>query len=328
MKIWQSNYQLYPKGSLNQRGLSKFRRGALLRVEFEPGLVGYSDLCPYSAFGDQPFENEIKNLAREILSPLAKRSLYFARLDAEARAEKRSLYGADRIANHYLIGDLLEFDLGRIPLLQGQRYECFKIKIGSDLIMETEMLRAFCEKISSGSKVRLDFNGRLGPERFSSWIDKNKEWLAQHLDYIEDPFLYEPSEWAKASESSGVDLAVDFPGKNYDPQARGAQIIVIKPAIQDENKVISDLGESGHRIVFTHYLDFPVGQMFAYVMAQRTLSSGERRVITCGLQHQDFYEGFSFQEEIKMDGPFIVPPQGYGIGFDQALESQEWRALK
>lgn len=328
MKIWQSGYQLFPTGSINQRGKTKYRQGALLRVEFEPGLVGYSDLCPFSGFGDQPIDYELQNLAREIYTPITKRSLYFARIDAEARAAGKSLYGTDRIVNHYLIGDILEFDLTRVPILQGQRFDVFKIKFGNELRLETEMLKALIEKLAMGSKVRLDFNGRLSRDRFYDWLEQNHIWLKPHLDFIEDPFLYDRVEWAKIYDKFGVDLAVDYQGPGFDAQATGAQVIVIKPAVQDEQKVLGSITNTNHRIVFTHYLDFPVGQMFAFVTAQKVISSGERRVATCGLQHHDFYEGFTFQEEIKNDGPFIVPPTGTGIGFNELLEAQDWIILR
>jgi O-succinylbenzoate synthase len=328
MKIWHSPYQLYPKGSLNLRGKGRYRQGSLLRIEFAPGLIGYSDLCPFSGFGDQPIEIELNNLAREILSPITRRSLYFARLDAEAREQKKSLYGTTRITNHYLIGNILEFDLTRIPLLQGQRFQIFKVKMGSELRLETEMLQALVEKFAMGSKLRIDFNGKLGRERFIDWIDQNHTWLKPHLDYIEDPFMYDPLEWAKIHNKFEIDLAVDLPGSAFDEQAVGAQVVVIKPAVQDEQKIIAGLQGSKHRLVVTHYLDFPIGQMFAYVIAQKLIEGGERRIIECGLQHHDFYEGFRFQEEIKNDGPFIVPPDGHGIGFDNLLESQSWVMLR
>ena len=242
MKIWHSNYQLYPKGSIQQRGKAKYRQGALLRIEFEPGLIGYSDLCPHSSFGDQPLEIELQNIKREAFSTLADRSLLFARMDAEARAEGKSLYGPERIANHYLIGDIMEFDLSNIPILQGQRFDTFKIKLGDELMLETEMLKSFCGSLSKGSKVRLDFNCKLGQALFVNWMERNGDWLKPQLDFVEDPFQYDPTEWIKVSEQFGIDLAVDFAGPHYDKLASGAQVIVIKPALQDELKLVEGLG--------------------------------------------------------------------------------------
>src|ERR1700677_2738267 len=110
MKIWYSTYQLFPKSVINSKIKIKYRPGALLRVRFEDGAVGYADLCPFSEMGDQPLELELKNLLQSKPSALTERALTVARLDASARAEKRSLYNPKvRIKNHFLINDLNTF---------------------------------------------------------------------------------------------------------------------------------------------------------------------------------------------------------------------------
>lgn len=328
MKIWTSSYQLYPIGSLQTQNRSRFRKGTLLRIEFENGQVGYSDLCPYPEFGDQPLEMEIQNIVRNQPSRLAKRSTMFARLDADARAKNEPLYNNARIKNHFFVADLLNFDLKRIPLLQAQRFTHFKMKLGRELILETEMVKSIVEKLSTDAKIRLDFNAHLSRERFNDWIEKNLKWLKPHLDFIEDPFAYEAKDWARVQTNFEIDLALDLAGDPLRTMGEGANVVIIKPAIQDELEILKTLKRPDMRFVMTHYMDFPVGQMSAYAAAQRAVLSGETRLSTCGLQHHDVYEGFTFQDAIGEEGPYIVPPQGAGLGFTDLLEKQEWNQIK
>lgn len=326
MKIWTSNYQLYPKGALSSNQQHLFRKGTLLRVEFEPGCIGYADLCPYQKFGDHPLEIEMQHLTRGQMTRLSSRSIYFARQDAEARLRCESLFNELRIKNHFFISDFLNFDLHRLPILQAQRFTEFKVKMGSELLLETEMLKALVEKFSADAKVRIDFNGRLSRDKFRGWLDKNILWLKPHLDFIEDPFSYEAKEWESINKNYSVRLALDLSADPILTKAAGAQVVVIKPAIQSSFDVFKALGgaEAQHHFVMTHYMDFPVGQMSAYSEAQKIVSEHSSLFLSCGLQHHEVYEGFTFQDEIKNDGPYIVPPEGRGIGFDQLLERQEW----
>lgn len=328
MKIWTSSYQLFPKGALQTGNRTRFRKGTLLRIDFPDGILGFSDLCPYPEFGDQPLEMELQNVVRGQPSRLAKRSIHFARLDAEARSKKESIYNQVRIKNHFLVADLLNFDLARIPLLQGQRFTHFKVKLGRELMLETEMVKSIVEKFSPECKIRLDFNASQTRDRFSDWTEKNLKWLKPHLDFIEDPFSYDSKDWARVQANFGIDLALDLAADPLKTSAEGANVVIIKSAIQDEVEVLKTLKRPELRFVMTHYMDFPVGQMSSYAAGQKLMEGPDNRISVCGLQHHDVYEGFTFQDAIRNDGPYIVPPEGTGLGFDDLLEKQEWNQIK
>lgn len=327
MKIWHSDYQLIPTGAASSGGKIPFRKGSLLRIDFDDGLVGYSDLCPYAAFGDAPLEVQLSNLQNEKYSKILKRSLFCAHQDAEARKKSESLYSEPRIKSHFLITDLMNFDLNRIPVLQGQRYTEFKVKMGKSIMLETEMLRALIEKLGSGSKTRIDFNNQMSQSSFYDWMDSNADWLRPSVEFIEDPFTYSVVDWADVYQKYGVPLAIDFFDEDKVTDLSSANVIVIKPALQDQHKILENLGDHKADIVFTHYMDFPLGQMFAFSSAQTFSKNSKLKLLSCGLQHQEVYESFQFQDLIKNDGPYVVPPTGIGLGFDEALERQEWRSL-
>jgi len=329
MKIWYSSYQLFPKSVINSKIKIKYRLGALLRVRFEDGAVGYADLCPFAEMGDQPLELELKNLLQSKPSPLTARSLNVARLDATARAEKRSLFNPKiRVKNHFLINDLGGFDQNRIDALEKMGYNEFKIKIGRDLAVETEKLHNLCDRLGHASRLRLDFNFTLTREKFLQWFDKTQSWLRSRLEYVEDPFAYNGKEWREVNERWNITLALDFAPIETKLKAEGAQVVVIKPAVEDDQKILKSIVSSPKRVVYTHYMDFPLGQMAALVSAEHAMQNYSGKILSCGLQHHDIYEGFVFQSAIKYDGPFIVPPEGHGLGFDALLDKQKWIELQ
>jgi o-succinylbenzoate synthase len=329
MKIWYSSYQLFPKSVINSKIKIKYRPGALLRVRFDNGNVGYADLCPFSEMGDQPLELELKNLLQSKPSALTQRALTVARLDADARAEEKSLYNPKvRVKNHFLINDLHTFEQNRLETLEKNGYSEFKIKLGRDLNVETEKLQNICERLSTTARVRLDFNFTLTRDKFLQWFDKAQKWLRPSLEFVEDAFAYNAKEWREVNERWNIMLALDFAPLETKIKAEGAQIVVIKPALEDDQKILKNIAGGPKKVVYTHYMDFPLGQMAALIAAENAALAHGDKILTCGLQHHDIYEGFIFQSAIKHDGPFILPPEGYGLGFDALLEKQKWIELQ
>ena len=330
MKIWYSSYQLVPQGPINSRAKTKFRKGALLRVRFDDGKVGFSDLCPFAEMGDRPLERELKQLLQLKPSPLGERSFYFARLDADARAEGRNLFDlsvAPRIKNHFLIHDILRFDLTRISQLESAGYTEIKVKMGWDIPAETERLDQLCARASNQLRIRLDFNMSFNRERFLHWFEKHQSWLRPRVEFFEDPFAYDNREWSDVSSRWNIPLALDFAPIAVKVAAEGAAVLVVKPAVENESAIIQSPQNQAKKFVFTHYLDFPLGQMAAFYSALQAAPKLGARLLTCGLQQREIYENLTFQTEIKIDGPYIVPSDGMGFGFDKLLENQKWIEL-
>ncbi|OFZ19561.1 MAG: hypothetical protein A2Z20_08335 [Bdellovibrionales bacterium RBG_16_40_8] len=328
MKIWYSPYQLSPKGLLNSKVREKFRKGALLRIRFEDDAVGYADVCPFAEMGDRPLEFELKHIAMSKPSNLGARSLFFARADAEARAKNASLYDKTvKIKNHFLIYDIDRFDIERIKKIESAGYSEFKIKMGRDIAYETEKVEKLSNRLSNRSRLRLDFNASFSRDRFVDWFDKNQKWLRPCLEFIEDPFGYDAKEWREVSEKRNVAFALDLAADPLSTGAEGARVVIIKPAIQDPAKIFDKFSNSDKKFVFTNHMDFPVGQMAALYTAQSFYHEAKEKILTCGLQHHDIYENTEFQEAIKNDGPYILPPDGFGFGFDKILEKQSWHEI-
>ena len=329
MKIWFSPYQLTPRGPLNSKVKEKFRKGSLLRIRFDNGAVGYADVCPFSEMGDRPLEFELKHIATAKPSNLGARSLFYAQADAEARSQNKSLYDRTvKIKNHFLIYNIDRFDLDRVEKIEAAGFTEFKIKMGRDLTYETEQVEKLSNRLSSRSRLRLDFNAIFSRDRFVDWFDKNQKWLRPFLEFIEDPFTYDAKEWREVSEKWNVTFALDRAADPLTTSAVGAGVIIIKPAIQVPEKIIEKFLNSNKKFVFTHHMDFALGQMAALFSAQSLYHDAKEQILQCGLQHHDIYENTAFQEAIKLDGPYILPPDGFGLGFDKLLENQSWHELK
>jgi o-succinylbenzoate synthase len=335
MRIWHSRYRLHATHAFNSRADVKVREGALLRVVFPDG-VGFADLCPFPGMGDQPLDIEFRHLAADKPSALAARSMHFARLDATARAQGVSLYDpVARIENHFLVTNLARFDADRVSSIAASGYRRCKIKIGRDLVVESRRLETFVDRLAQAGRsmtdeklrVRLDFNAALSCDRFARWLDANLTHLLPVLEFIEDPFPYDARQWSDIGSQWPVSLALDMAADPLATGGEGAAVIVVKPAVQEVASIMKMYTGTDKRFVFTHYMDSPVGQMCALVATQQVWHEARAQILVCGLQHHDVSQACELQRAVESDGPFIVPPQGRGLGFDDLLERQAWTEL-
>ena len=322
-----STYELYRSKAPGEIAPPPPRQGAWLRVRFSDDSVGYGDLCPVTVFKDLPLIKQLDLLEQGQATALSACALACAKADADARSRSAKLHSDQQIENHYLVPDIVNFPMERISILEQRGYRYFKVKMGSELERESRALRQLCEGLSSGSKIRLDFNLKTDQESFFRWLDQVADWLTPGLDFIEDPFTYVPAEWQRVSKEYGVRLALDYLEPQYDLTAAGAAVLVIKPAMQDLASVDQFLIQPDRSIIVTHYLESALGQSYALAIAQQLAAIWGERLEVCGLQMVDYYLDSEFQRQIKNDGPFVLPPDGTGLGFDQILERQRWIKL-
>jgi len=290
---------------LQYRQSRKKRRGFLIKVHFRDRIVGYADCHPWLEFGDAPIAQQKQSLLSRRLTPLSAQSLYFARLDAEARAEKRSLFkGLSVPESHYLVAEFSGVDFHEIT-----QFSHVKIKVGDEPEREAEKLKELPK-----CKWRLDFNSKLTKAAFFRFLDSLSEHL-HRIDYCEDPFPFDAEAWNEAEQKFGVDLAADFEMRNIGSGNFCPKIIVIKPAIQAKNPYFG----KPQRLVVTSYLDHPLGQATAAYTAAK-VAPGE----VAGLLSHTVYEENIFSQDLSHGSKFNIPP-GTGFGFDHLLEKLVWR---
>jgi O-succinylbenzoate synthase len=121
-----------------------------------------------------------------------------------------------------------------------------------------------------------------------------------------------------------VNFAVD---REAAPLSGAAQVMVIKPAV-DEPFLLAEAAVShGQRVVLTSYMDHPFGQAFAAWESARLGLQFPGLVGMGGLQTHHLFEPDAFTEALGPWSPDFKVPPGRGIGFDDALDALPWTRL-
>lgn len=243
---------------------------------------GVADIHPWPELGDEPLETQLALLAAGETTALTRRSLACAALDAAARNAGRSLFDGVSIPESHWPGS-------EPP----DPFRMAKIKFGAP--------------IPERVRLRIDYNMRLSADDFLALAEALPR---ERIDFIEDPCPYDAATWRRIRERTGMSLALDR-GLATD----GVDFWVVKPAVQERPE------SDERRVIVTSYMDHPVGQLHAALVAARTTTE------TCGLITHVLYEPNEFSERLRLDGARLLPPGGTGIGFDDVLERLPWKRL-
>lgn len=309
MKIRHSFYELICRRPIESKKTYNARKGALLQVEFDDGTIGYADCHPWEELGDLPLQTQLDLLKNGRCTRLTARSIYFAKADAKARANKQNLLESRKIPmSHYLISQLDQSCLEEIKTAWNSGFTHFKIKMGKEQRHE-ELVREIVKQWPS-AKLRLDFSSKLSRDEFISFLDRMSSAL-KSIDYVEDPFPFDYSGWRQAQETFPVSLAADEYYKVAYGHPEAAKVLIMKPAVNTLKPV-----DTAQRLIMTSYLDHPLGQMCAAYMA--SLGCEE----TCGLLSHFTYQPNPFAEMINHRGPSLQAVKGTGFGFDELLKKQ------
>ncbi len=298
MKIWLSDYQLQFKAGGS-------RRGYLLKLQTSEFESGYADIFPWPEFGDPNFEKVPQQLQHPQGIPLLERSLSMAELDGRAREQKAPLAKGVSLPNHFLIRSLGEASLEDALMAYQQGFRTFKLKVMRDTDLEIPFILNFCSKMPVDARLRLDCNGR-GTVLFFKEISDARE----RVDFVEDPFS-EASLWHSSDQDVRWPWAYDQPTVETDEVSYDFRII--KPAKQK-------IPEDDHPLVFTSYLDHPVGIAHALVAAA---GYGEPSV-DYGLMSLNVYQETPFHGGLLCQGPNLQLSGEVGVGFGSLLEKQPW----
>lgn len=319
MKIYYAPYELCPNQA--QIGGSK-RQGFLIKVIFEPSVVGYADCHPWPELGDLPVQQQLEKLALGDFTPITRCAIEFASLDAKSRAQDQQILAFKKIPqSHFLVLDIGGLTPARVEEIIKQGFTHIKLKMGRQLKHETASLLSLF--LHSPLKLRLDFNEKLSFREFTHFLQSVQQ-LQKNIDFIEDPCPFVPGEW-KAIQKEGWTLACDRKSCMAANHPQAARILIVKPAIQCMDK-LKDLKASlkNQMCIVTSYLGHPLGQVAAaYIAAEFDP--------TCrfvhGLLSHHVYCPTPFSQHLNSQGPFFKIPDGKGCGFDHELDQLEWRKI-
>ena len=321
MKIDYHIYELKAKNTINSKLSHTTRQGALLRVAFDKDRIGYADCHPWIEIGDDSLEKQLAKLQNGGLTSLTSQSMEAALIDANARAEKINLFDGLTIPqSHYLIPNVMQWEEKDILQAISNGFLYYKVKLGQQLDKESPRLIDLFTLLSTKKcKVRFDFNHKLTETIFRKFLKDMNEYL-QMIDFCEDPFNFDEMAWRNVQGEYQVALACDNKSEQALGRKHSANVIVIKPAVQNINGM--NINQCQQRVVFTSYLDHPVGQLFAAYNAAKVNVTD-----ICGLTSHTAYELNDFSDRLLIDDAALVPPKGYGIGFDDLLAGLPWISL-
>lgn len=327
MEIRFAPYVLRSRGSLNAKVSGCERAGALLRVETHEG-VGYADLHPWPELGDSPLEKQLEALASGQLTQLTRRSLYMAELDRHARCLGKSAFSELQVPpSHLLINDLSSVEERTFEEAKSSGFHALKIKLGRNLEAETNELERVAEQLSR-FRLRFDFNGTLHLKTCLDWLSSLPRNLSAAIEFLEDPLPWDREQWRELRAKGRVALALDRIEEGAlfsEGEEETFDFLVLKPAVQDAEVLAREVKRP---LVVTSYMDHPVGQVGAALMAARIYVSEGERLSDCGLLTHTCYEPNKYSEALSVADAKLIPPPGAGIGFDELLEREDWKKLK
>ncbi len=323
MKIFFAPYQLQSLGRLNAKSPGGLREGTLLKV-LGPYGIGYADLFPWPELGDAHLETHLSSLKTKSPTNLAQRSLALADKDARARDRRESL-GLDRdLKNNALVTDVTDVTDSQIHRWIEQGFSTVKVKCGVDAAAEIELIERLVDL--GGLKIRLDFNSgsRDYLQKFMNLFPSNFD---SHLQYVEDPCVYDPEVWGRLRERWPLALDRETEKILSSGEKPVADVLILKPARQDVEPLMKWALRWNLSVTVTSSMDHPVGVVHAAVVGLELSRLHGNRILDAGCLTLDQYEANEFSKALPRRGPFVSVPIGFGIGFEKLLQETPWKEL-
>jgi O-succinylbenzoate synthase len=214
-------------------------------------------------------------------------------------------------------------DANEVGLAVEAGFTTVKLKAGRDLAKEKKFLTSMVVEYPS-LKWRLDFNESLTHEQATDFLLDLDDVIRFAIDFVEDPCPYSDSSWSELKGKTQLKLAVD---RDAAPLTAAAQIMVIKPAVDEPFLLGEAAVAQNQRVVMTSYMDHPVGQAFAAWEAARLELQFPGLVGLCGLQTHHLFEADEFTEALGDWSPEFKVTEGTGLGFNDLLDSLPWTKL-
>ena len=297
---------------------SKLLNGSLLCFEFKNQHRGYSDFLAWPKWDGSSLSKQLEDAKKGKFSKRFLIAKHNAFIDAMARSQKQNLFfGLNIPDSHFLIDDILSFKNPKE--IFAWDYHCVKVKIKpKNLKLQIDKLKQLAKTMPETIRWRLDFNG-------SVHISKNDlSFLWKQIDFIEDappslssqqiPSSFFASDWKTSVFTSGLKTNPIF------------RTQIIKPSRDSLRDLYYKLARGlFNRVIFTHSFDHPLGQAISAYWAAQFYKNYPRLFEVSGLKCLKFIENDFFFHKDR--GPKFQAPTGYGFGFDEILEKQNWKRL-
>lgn len=311
-----SRYRLKARGFLNSISNRREFEGVLIQLD-----GGFGCIHPWPELGDPPLEKCLADLAGPRRWPIVRRAIRCAEYDRAARVFDHSLFEEMEVPDSHATLSLLRAEGVANAVEAG--FTTIKLKTGRNPAAETKFLDGVAAEYPA-LKWRLDFNETAEPAAAAEFLLALAEKTRTAIDFVEDPCPYSETAWRELHRQTRVKLAVD---REAAPLSAAAQVMVIKPAIDEPFLLAEAALQNRQRVVMTSYMDHPVGQTFAAWEAARLGLQFPGLVGVCGLQTHHLFEPDGFTEMLGPWLPVFQPPAGTGLGFDDLLDALPWTRL-
>ncbi len=306
-------YRLKTRGYLNAVSSRREFEGVLIRVG-----GGFGCIHPWPELGDPTLEKCLADLRGARHWPIVRRALRCAEYDAAARSHEDSLFEEMEVPPSH--ATLATADVTEISRAAEAGFAVVKLKCGISLAKEADFLTAMAGEFPA-LRWRLDFNECLTTEAVADFLTCLPEAVRKAIDFVEDPCPYAEAPWKELHRRTGVELAVDLEATVL---SAAAQVMIIKPAIDEPFPLAEAAIRHHQRVVLTSYMDHPLGQTFAAWEAARLELQFPGLTGVCGLQTHHLFAADAFTEGLGPWSPVFQAPAGTGLGFDDLLDALPW----
>ncbi|MFK7910405.1 MAG: hypothetical protein AB8F34_07355 [Akkermansiaceae bacterium] len=308
-------YTLVSCSALNSRSDRLEHHGALIRVGESD--FGYGCIHPWPELGDLDLQQTLQCLKNGEVTPLIRQAMHCAERDADARRAGVSLFEGVQVPMSHAT---VKFDAESFSEAKAAGFTTVKVKLGRNLTAESEQMMSLA-KAFPDFRWRLDFNHTRSLAEVEGFLQALGGEFCKKIDFMEDA-------WSEGDQPEGhllgVPLAVD---RGVETNAENFPVSVVKPACNEVDAILQRAQTSGSKVVFTSYMDHPVGQSYAAWQAGVAASHFSSVVDTCGLITHGLFEPNAFTECLGTPSPQFNPATGTGLGFDDLLAELEWTPL-
>lgn len=328
IKFWYYKYELEPVSELSSMAGSAKRKGALIKVQWPNGKMGYGDLFPWPEFGDVDIDTQLAAIAQGRLTKIAEQTIWLAKKDADSRSRGVNIFaGIGKVKNHYLVNDLAKLTDNAIANLRSSGFTTLKIKVGKNLEEEAATISRLVRQ--NPLLVRLDFNAKIDLVAYRKFMNSLDITDRAKIEFVEDPVPWDLKTWTEAATFAPLAMDQEFDKVKWDDITGRPpfKILIMKPARRDVEKDLKIAEKHELKVVVTSSLDHPVGIAHACNIAAEIKKASPSILLDCGCLSLRAYRFSEFFLRILTTGPFFTGVNGTGIGFDDLLQRVEWTPI-
>jgi hypothetical protein len=325
LKISICNYELKNRDQYLKYFSNINLNGALLKIEWPGGLVGYSDLLPQVFLNEGTLKDSLDHLKKMRMSHLLEQAIWLANSDGEARRKMQSLFeGQKRIKNCFPIYGPDDPSIKELNLLKSSGFSTVSLLVGRDPEAECEVIHRITQQYSM--MVRLDFRMSATHKAFERIFSKLESREKALIECAIDPVPYDLTTWKEMAKICVLALRDDFHKVNWQ-DAVPFRIMMLDPYRKDVNEFIKTAKEKMQKVIVYTYNRHALSVSQCLIIAAKVKDEFEHLMLDADCFHIRPFALDNFFQNLRFRGPYLDNALGHGVGFDILLERLTWQRL-